>query len=227
MEERREASSRLGEPVSKEYVDEQLPDGARGRKSTLFARVGRLSDGVFAIALTLLVLNFEVPDDADDLLSALVDLVPTAIAFTVTVFVVALFWRNHHHLFHSFRGIDGSLVGLNFVYLALVALVPFPNELVGTFPGDPWSYVAFATLLAALATVDTAMFVYATRRNLLRDSLRSGQFRLEVIRGGMTVCLFVVSIPLSFVLVEWTPILYLGLLLVDLALVETSGYQPQ
>lgn len=209
------ASTELGEPVPK-------TGDAHSREGPLFERVGRLSDGVFAISLTLLVLNFEVPETGDGLWDGLVDSVPTAIAFVVTVFVVALFWRNHHALFSEFQALDWPLVGANFVYLGLIALVPFPNELLGAFPDEPLSFVAFAALLAALATVETAMHLYATRRGLLAPEISPATARLELYRGVLTIAVFVTSIPLAFVLVELTPVLWVGLVAVDSVLLRLA-----
>ena len=207
------ASSQLGEPIP--ATEESNPS-----EGPLFERVGRLSDGVFAISLTLLVLNFEVPETGDGIRDGLVETVPTAIAFVVTVFVVALFWRNHHELFSEFRALEWPVVGANFVYLGLVALIPFPNELIGAFPDEPLSFVAFATLLAALATVETAMHLYATNRGLLKPEISPATARLELYRGLLTVAVFVASIPLAFVLVELTPVLWVALVVTDSAIVR-------
>lgn len=218
----RRSSERIG-PVSK-----RVASGSRstrsyrddGRDGVLFSRLLALSDGVFAISLTLLVLSIEVPDGTEAVPDALFGLVPNFVTFAVTVFVVAIYWRNHHALFDSFSRLDGTLVGLNFVYLGLVALVPFPNALIGAYPSDPWSYVVFAGVLAVLSAVDTAMLVYGRRRALLRIDLSPPTFELDVTRGLLTTALFSVSVPLSFSLVGWTPLVWVALLVVDQLIVS-------
>ncbi len=179
---------------------------------------------MFGISLTLLVLSLSIPGGTagGDLGRALSALLPNAVAFGLTVFVVALYWRNHNELFESFAGIDGTLFGLNVGYLALVALVPFPNELIGTFQGEPLAYAVFGTVLAALAVVDTSMFVYARRRGILRSEVTERCYRIDVARGVLTAVVFVVSVPLSLLLAAWTPLLWVSLLLVDVALDRAS-----
>ncbi len=195
-----------------------------GRESVLFARLLALSDGVFAISLTLLVLNIEVPADAETggLAPALVALQPDLIAFAVTVFVVGIYWRNHHQLFETFRGLDGTLVGLSIGYLALIALVPLPNDLLSSYPGDPWAYVAFALLLTLLSALDTGAFVYAWRSGLVRHSMTAATARTEVIRGLVSTVVFAASAPLAFALVGFTPLLWIALLVLD-RLVVSAG----
>lgn len=194
-----------------------LPDRWHSRDSRLFGRILALSNGVFGISLTLLVLNISVSEatQSGELSEALLGLTPNFIAFVVTVFVVSIYWKNHHFLFDSFRGIDAPLVGLNFAYLGLVALVPFPNELISSFQHDPWAYVAFGTLLTLLSAVDSAMYWHARRRGLLRPTVSDRTFYRESVRGAVTVGIFAVSIPLSFVLVSWTPIVWVLLLPID------------
>ncbi|MDG5821791.1 TMEM175 family protein, partial [Natronococcus sp. A-GB7] len=85
-----------------------LPEGSYGRESEWFSRLLSLSNGVFGISLTLLVLSIAVPatTPSGNLDQALLELLPNAIAFALTVFIVVLYWHNHNELFESFRGID-------------------------------------------------------------------------------------------------------------------------
>lgn len=199
-----------------------LPEGSRGRDSQWFSRILSLSNGVFGISLTLLVLNIGIPAEtpADGLGQSVVDLLPNFVAFALTVFIVALYWYNHNSLFESLRGIDMPMVGLGIVYLALIALIPFPNELLGTYPTEPLPYVVFATLLTGLATVDTSMLAYAKRRNLMDPRIPPATYRIDLLRGSITIATFAASVPLSFVLVQWTPIFWLVLLVFDQVLLR-------
>jgi len=194
-----------------------LPEGSHGRESQWFSRILSLSNGIFGISLTLLVLNFGIPvgTSPTDLGQSLVDLIPNFIAFVLTIFIVALYWFNHNYLFESLRGINMPLIVLSIVYLALIALIPFPNELLGNYPMEPLSYVVFAILLTGLATVDTLMLAYAKRRNLMDPRVPSETHRIDLLRGSLTIATFAVSVPLSFVLVQWTPTFWLLLLALD------------
>lgn len=199
-----------------------LPEGSYSRDSQWFLRILALSNGVFGISLTLLVVNIDAPasTSAANLSQSIIDLLPNFIAFALTVFIVALYWYNHNSLFESLRGIDMPMVSLGLVYLAFIALLPFPNELLGNYPTEPLSYVVFAVLLTGLATVDTTMLAYAKRRELIDPGIPTKTHRIDLLRGGMTIATFAASVPISFVLVEWTPICWLLLLAFDRALLR-------
>lgn len=191
--------------------------GVYAENSLLFERLLTLSSGVFAISLTLLVLNIEIPASTPptEFAEALRSILPNLIAFGVTVFLVAIYWKNHHLLFESFRGIDAPLIGMNFVYIGLVALLPFPNSLISTFQGEPWAYAIFAIVLTGLSFIDLVMILYAKRRQLLRASISRELIRRELFRGVLTLLIFGLSIPLAFILVSWTPVVWVGLIFID------------
>jgi uncharacterized membrane protein len=176
------------------------------RDGKVFDRFLRLSDGVFAITLTLLVLSL-IPEGADDLSTELVSLVPRLFDFWVTVFVVAIYWREHIVVFDSLRGADGVILALNFVYLGLVALIPLPNRLLSLFD-DPLAYVVFAGLLLSLVVIEAATIAYARRTDLLTERGRSA-LRSDFLRAGAAVFFFAASMPLAFVLGQWTPVVWL------------------
>ena len=195
-----------GAALSAEKVHE------RGGK--VFDRFLRLSDSVFAITLTLLVLSV-VPEGADDLSAELVSLVPGLLDFWVTVFVVAIYWREHVVVFDSLRGVDGVILALNFVYLGLVALIPFPNRLLSLFE-DPLAYVVFAALLLVLVVVEAATIAYARQSDLLTERGRSA-LRSDMLRAAAAVSFFAASMPLAFVLGQWTPVVWLLPVAVNIA----------
>lgn len=194
-----------------------VPDGARDRDNPWFSRMIALSNGVFAISLTLLVLNLGIPagTSSTDFGQSIIDLIPNLIAFALTVFIVVLYWYNHNALFESLYGIDMPMVGLGVIYLALIALIPFPNELLGNYPTEQLSYAIFATLLTGLSTVDTSMLAYAQRRGLTDPRIPVETHRIDILRGSATIATFGVSVPLSFVLVQWTPVFWVLLLVFD------------
>jgi uncharacterized membrane protein len=184
------------------------------RDGKVFDRFLRLSDGVFAITLTLLVLSL-IPEGADDLSTELVSLVPRLFDFWVTVFVVAIYWREHLVVFDSLRGADGVILALNFVYLGLVALIPLPNRLLSLFD-DPLAYVVFAGLLLSLVVIEAATIAYARRTDLLTERGRSA-LRSDILRAAAAVFFFAASMPLAFVLGQWTPVVWLLPVAVNIA----------
>jgi uncharacterized membrane protein len=132
-----------------------------------FARIVSFSDGVFAIAITLLVLALRIPEGAPDLSEALEDQLPDLFAFALSFAVLARVWLFHHRLFAALAGVDTGLIALNFLYLALVTLVPFTSEVIGDYD-DKVAIILYAAGLGALGLTGAAMVIYAFRCDLVR-----------------------------------------------------------
>jgi uncharacterized membrane protein len=98
------------------------------------SRIEALSDGVFAIALTLLVLKLEVPEhhhSNQEMLRQLLDLYPQFVSYVVTFLIAGGFWYLHHLTFHFIRYVNGFLVWINLLFLMFVSLLPFSAGLMG------------------------------------------------------------------------------------------------
>ena len=138
--------------------------------------IGRLmafSDGVFAIAITLLVLNVPVPDipqaeATSRLPAALLDTGPRLVTFALSFFLVGFYWIRHHQLFRRLIDVNVWLLWLNLVVLFLVCLLPFSTGVVGRYASAVVGAEVYAVNLAAIALSFTALSVYATRDRLVR-----------------------------------------------------------
>lgn len=116
-----------------------------------FDRTLSLSDAVFAIAMTLLVLTLEIPDvTGDHLATALVEQLPQLVAFIVSFGFVANVWWQHQKIVHGFARMEPGLIGLNLALLGAVALVPFPTILVGTYPTEQTAVLALIGIFLVL-----------------------------------------------------------------------------
>jgi uncharacterized membrane protein len=95
-------------------------------------------DGVFAIAITLLVLEISVPEDAfDDLWRGIADQWPSYLAYATSFWTIGGHWAIHHGLFRRMRYANGTFVRLNLLLLSVVAFLPFPTSLVAeAIPAD-------------------------------------------------------------------------------------------
>jgi uncharacterized membrane protein len=125
-------------------------------------RIEALTDGIFAVAMTLLVIELKLPDhgtvhSADELAAALAALVPKAISWALSFFVLALFWIGHHRVFAFVRHADAKLVVLNLLELAAVSLMPFASALSGEYGNMLLSEVVYSTNMALLGV--TALLV--------------------------------------------------------------------
>lgn len=166
-------------------------------------RLVALADGVFAIALTLLVLDFTVPqglgsDQYDDTLH---ELLPNLGAYALSVVVLGAFWREHRRIFGFVRQIDGQVITLSIVGLSIAALVPFPTKLLSEYGREPESVAIYAAAVAALGTAHLAVLLVLIRRPWLRGETEPpGGFRLYALDLSVTVVVFLVSIPLALAL---------------------------
>ncbi len=170
------------------------------------ARTAALSDGVIAIAMTLLVFNLKVPEiefeeAPQKLLQQLINQLPSFTSFVVSFFVIAIFWVAHHRLFRYFTGFDRKLLWKNLYFLMGISFIPFTAALPGRFPNAfPANALYFANLsLVALAL--NALWRYANSSGLTDPSASTELRHYMNMRGIIPPIMFALSIPLSYF--EW------------------------
>jgi TMEM175 potassium channel family protein len=184
---------------------------AREENEVEFSRIVAFSDGVFAIAITLLVLNLSVPKhiQGSDLNRALWEQRQDLFAYVISFAVIGRFWIVHHGFFSSVVGFDGRLLVLNLFYLGWIALFPFSAEVLGDHGGDTGAIVLYAVNLSGIALVGVLMAADARRAGLARMSSREAR---EGRRRALTVAaVFLASIPVAFVAPGAAPLLWLAL----------------
>jgi uncharacterized membrane protein len=135
-------------------------------------RIVNLSDGVFAIAITLLVLDIQVPDIPENMVSsqlpgALLSLWPKYFGYFLSFVGISAFWLIHHSIFRPIRAYDRSLLYLNFLFLMVVAFVPFPTSLLGEYGDHQLPVAIYAATLAVGRLLLTAIHWYSTRNDRL------------------------------------------------------------
>ena len=136
-------------------------------------RVEAFSDGVFAIAITLLILTITPPTHGE-LGHELLRLWPSYVAYVVSFVTIGIIWVNHHAIFRLFEGVDRTMLFLNVLFLMVVAFIPFPTEVVADNVRDPGSRRAAALLYGSnmilLAVGFVVLWVYGSRRLLSADA---------------------------------------------------------
>ncbi|HZS01513.1 MAG TPA: TMEM175 family protein [Chloroflexota bacterium] len=166
-------------------------------------RIAAFSDGVFAIAITLLVLNLRIPDLPSDapsevLLRDLIADLPNLKAYVLSFLVVGLFWVTHHRVFSYIRRYDTLLIWLNLCLLLFVCVLPYPTAMLGRF-GGAIPVRIYACTLAAVSLFQVAIWWYATGRGRLVDpDLSPAVVRAGTLRGLATLGVFVGSFVVSF-----------------------------
>jgi TMEM175 potassium channel family protein len=153
------------------------------------------SDGVFAVAITLLVLTLEVPRDIapGELAHWVGDQGQQFLAFAISFAVVGLFWLEHHQLFGDLLRMDGRLVTMNLVYLGFVTLTPFTSNLFGDYPGEEVSTIMYAGALGIVGSLDALMRWYAAREGLLTEARCHAAFEWEIRESLIAPAVFFAS----------------------------------
>jgi uncharacterized membrane protein len=148
-------------------------------------RLEAFSDGVFAIAVTLLILNVQLPtNDPSRLADDLIGLWPKYATYAASFITIGIMWLNHHALFSRVSGIDRPLVLLNLLLLMIVAFVPFPTQVLGTHLGDKGAQPAalfYALSAIAIAVGFSAVYLYVAKHpELIERSFRGTDFMAAV-----------------------------------------------
>jgi uncharacterized membrane protein len=163
-----------------------------------FGRIVAFSDGVFSIAITLLVLNLGVDKgltegQIDDELWNQRD---TFLAYAISFAVIGRFWLVHHRFFSEVDAFDSRLIGLNLLYLGWIVLLPFSSEVLGEYGGTTAAVVVYSVNLAVVVLLGLRMQIYARRQGLA--SIDDQASREAQIRAGYIAGTFLLSIPLAF-----------------------------
>ena len=172
-----------------------------------FDRVAFFTDAVYAIAFTLLVVEVGIPElaegldtsSASNLYEALLDKGPVLGAFFLGCLVIGFYWAAHHRFMSRVQRADRRLVVLTVPYLAFVALLPFPTSMLGKYPGNPVSVIAFALNMAAVSTMEAVLLWHCGKAKLLSQTWPPAVLRWAVLMSLSPVLAFLVSIPVAFI----------------------------
>jgi uncharacterized membrane protein len=145
-------------------------------------RIEAFSDGVFAIAITLLVLTIPSPENYKQLGDSLWNQWPAYAAYIVSVAIIGIMWLNHHTVFDHFERIDRNLVYLNLALLATVVLIPYPTQVFGEAlqrgEGERVAAVFYSIVMTLNAVTWAALWLYgSSRRRLLGEDFPEEQRR--------------------------------------------------
>ena len=192
----------LGEPVRKlpdrvwrlprQEGDEAADEG--------IGRILALSDGVFAIALTLLILDIVLParTNDDNLGQTLLHIWPRYLAYALSFLVIARFWVIHHQTFKLIVRDNTTLVWLNFLLLFFIAFLPFPTAVIGAHEGSAAAAVLYAIAVCLTGASSAAYLWYATgRANLIRPDVGRGQIRAMRARSMSGPVFFALTVPVA------------------------------
>lgn len=182
--------------------DDVRAGGSRryARDTLEFSRVANLSDGLFAIALTVLVLTLDASEvSLDGLGGALLDQPGELIAFALSFAVIANFWWIHHRFLANLAVVEPGLMILNLALLGAVALIPFPTSLLGRDPTVRGSVVPYLTVLSVVAILHLLLLTRAERVDAWRRPMPPGLFPWLLAGWGASTMVTVLGLVIAFV----------------------------
>jgi uncharacterized membrane protein len=199
--------------------DPMQPDPIARAGTMAYDRVLFFSDAVFAIAITLLVVDLRAnPTAGTDAGHQLRAAIPGILGFAISFVVIGLFWTGHHSLSRYITAFDRRLIGLNLLFLGTIAFLPYPTDLVSRESAQAPSTIFYACCCAAAGLAETAVWLYATRPAAgLADPAATAVRYQYLLRTARVPAVFLLSIPIA----PFSPALamYFWILLVPLSLI--------
>jgi uncharacterized membrane protein len=182
-------------------LSDDRPDEAEKRWLDV-SRIVFFNDAIFAIAMTVLVLNFRVPEglrgNTEPRLSRLLaDHLDDFLAYFLSFAILAFYWVAHHRLFGRVQRADHRLLYLNLTFLAFIALLPFPSELLQHYGDTEAAVVLWAGVIAAAGAAFTVLAIHVGRAGLYETAPPGAHHRHTVLRHGTIPVVFAASIPVA------------------------------
>ena len=175
------------------------------------ARIEAFSDGVFAIAITLLILEIQVPPQTPHggLRNALANLWPSYLAFLASFMTIGVMWLNHHRLFTLINKKDDGLIVFNLLLLLGITWLPFPTallaeHLLGAHVDQQVAALIYAGSFLALAIVFNVMWRYAVRVGIVNDEVNAAAITKQYLLGPI---LYAVLVGVAYFDAEWCLVL--------------------
>lgn len=181
--------------------------GVRDRYNSVFAsgttteRLVFFSDAVFAIAMTLLVVDLTVPDGGtgtawDVIVSQQQDLFAYALSFAI----IGLNWMGHHRKFRVIKAHDGPLMSIDLLLLFFVAFLPFPTRLLSDYAGEPAAVVLYAGVVGIVGVLQFAIWSYAWHKGFVDNTIDKALYRYVGRNQLLTPVVFGLSIPVALLI---------------------------
>ncbi len=167
-------------------------------------RLEAFSDGVIAIIITIMVLELTIPHEAG--LDALRPLIPKFLSYVLSFIYIGIYWNNHHHLLQAVRQINGSILWANMNLLFWLSLIPFTTGWMGENHFAAWPVALYGTVLLLTGFA----YVILTRMLIIYQGADS-TLAIAVgrdFKGKVSLVLYAVAIPLSFVNSWFAELLY-------------------
>ncbi|MDK2951035.1 MAG: potassium channel family protein [Kosmotogales bacterium] len=179
-------------------------------------RLEAITDGIFAIVMTLLILNLEIPPTgiltSNDLLNGILNILPQIINYAVTFLLLSIFWIIHIHQIRMIKHTDKVHLILNFFFLFFITLFPFTTSLMGDFPDLYASEALFHLNVFAAYLFACLQWRYATKRaHFLKEEFSKEEIATESLKNKILLFVPLIITVLGFFLPIISSLLFVSI----------------
>ena len=177
-------------------------------------RIMALTDGIVAIAATIMVLELAIPANVN--IDALISQGPVFFSYLISFALIYLAWRSHHNAFEKAEKIDTKIFVLNGIWLFFITLIPFATGLIGNAPDKTISSAIYAIVLILWSLSFQFLDIQITKVNpdAPKDETRDNKTRLMLFGGYFIALIFAFIMPILTVVIVGIDVLIMGLFLI-------------
>jgi uncharacterized membrane protein len=184
-------------------------------------RLETLVDGIFAIAMTLLVLGLAVPVIRPPITNAsvetaLISIIPNFISLVVSFILLAVFWKIHHRIFKQINKMNGTLLWINVIWLLFIVLVPFSATLTGDYGAFTIANVIFNINMLGIAVLLYLNWHYADHKNFIHEKISNEEITFTKIVNLSFILVAITAIGLSYVIPQYSQTVYIIMLPIEM-----------
>lgn len=182
-------------------------------------RIETLVDGIFAIAMTLLVLslnvpNFPYPATDTQVLNSLLSMGQQFSVYFISFILLASFWRVNHAQFYFIKKTDRTLLWINIIWLSFIALIPFSTNLIGNYGYLKVSLIFFDLNILLIGLLFNLNWYYADKKNLIDPDTDQNLIKFREKFNFALPLISLIAIALTFISPQWSSLVYFSLFLV-------------
>lgn len=173
-------------------------------------RLEAFSDGVFAIVITLLILEIKIPVvDKARLNHSLIEIIPKILAFILSFIIIGMYWVAHHTMIQFLEKTDRTVLWLNLLILLTVAFIPFPTALLGEYPYERTPVILYGISLSCVNISLLLFWKFITWKNrFVKQNLPRSLSRFVILIQLTPVVFYLIAIALSYVNITLSYIIY-------------------
>ena len=202
-------------------MNSQVEEAGFAEEGVTIGRIMSFSDAIFAVAITLLILNINIPlipkdQVTRDLGPAVRQLLPHFWSFTLSFVVIGVYWMSHHAVFRFIKRSDRTFLWCNLIFMMSIVVMPFSTNLLGAYGSNRLAVMFYAGNLTATGTLIALLWWYATRRHRLVDKELEPALRNHVLLASLLpAAIFFISIFVALASPALAKYVWLAIIPVD------------